>query len=86
MRLIGYVLGLLLMADGTLATVLPRWWTDVVIPAEAKIVTSEERQVMEQCRRMPFSTLRAWSLWEAAFGLFIVALASRIPDRASTAA
>lgn len=86
MKIIGYALGLLLVADGTLAAVTPRWWTDVVIPAEAKLVTPEERQIMEECRRMPFNTLRAWSLWEAAFGLFILALARRVPSRAQTAA
>ncbi|TAK30091.1 MAG: hypothetical protein EPO21_19690 [Chloroflexota bacterium] len=86
MRIIGYALGLLLVADGTLAAVTPRWWTDVVIPTEAKLVTQEERQIMEECRRMPFSTLRAWALWESAFGLLLLALASRIPSRARTAA
>ncbi len=86
MGIMGYVLGLLLVADGALAAVSPRWWTEVVIPTEAKLVTPEERQVMEQCRQMPANTLRAWSLWEMAFGLFILALARGISSRGSAVA
>ena len=84
MRVLGYVLGLLLMADGTLAAVTPRWWTDVELPLVSRLVTKEEARAMEEFRRVPAPTLRSWGLWESVFGLMIVALASRIPDRAAS--
>ncbi len=79
MRILGYIVGGLLLANGLLTAASPRWWTDLSVHTAEKVVPQAD--FMEDFTGLSSGTLRYYGFWESAVGAIMVALASRIPGK-----
>ncbi|MBI2865350.1 MAG: hypothetical protein HYX94_12415 [Chloroflexi bacterium] len=77
MRIFGYIIGGLLLANGLLTATSPRWWTDLSVHSTERVIP--QASFMEDFAHLSSGTLRYYGFWETVVGAAMVALASRIP-------
>lgn len=85
MKMLGYLAGLALVADGAAAILYPEVWgryTKAYTKAVGSRLSASEEfdKIIEDYISLPPETINFWAGCEIAFGIFVLKLASKVKD------
>lgn len=86
MKVLGYLIGVGLIADGAAAIFYPDVWaryTKAYTSALGSRLWPESKEfdkVVEEYISLPRATVNFWAGWEIGFGIFMLKLASKVRD------